>query len=188
MAQESDELRQQIDEQRAEISGTVSEIENRVRPSRIAARRTDLVKQRMSGWKDAVFGSSDDGWDRHGSVGTSQDSLADRASGVASTAADTIRHGPERARRETRGNPLAAGAVALGAGWLVAGLMPESRQERKLVARAEPKLAEAVATAKSEGEALASELKEPAKEAAEQMQHSAKDAAAEVAHHAKESS
>lgn len=187
MAQEPDELRQQIDEHRAEISGTVTEIENRVRPSRIAARRTDAVKQRMSGWKDAVFGGSDDGWDRQGAVGT-QDSLADRASGIASDAADTIRHGPELARRQTRGNPLAAGAVALGAGWLVAGLMPESRQERKLVARAEPKLAEAVATAKSEGESLVSELKEPAKEAAEQMQHSAKDAASEVAHHAKEPS
>ena len=195
MAQESDELRQQIDSQRAEISGTVSEIENRVRPSRIAARSSDRLKHRMTGWRDAVFGGADDRRSPYGDEsgygygttgygtggdGSSENGMAHRASDAASSAADSIRHSPEFARRETRGNPLAAGAIALGAGWLVAGLLPESRQERKLVQRAEPKLAEAAATAKSEGAAVAEEMREPAKEAAKELQDTSKDAARHV--------
>lgn len=191
MAQESDQLRHQIDSQRAEISGTVTEIENRVRPSRIASRSTDRMKHRMAGWKEAVFGGSDDGRTSYGSSGsgsaghrtadTSEQGLTDRASGAASSAADTVRHSPELARRETRGNPLAAGAIALGTGWLVAGLLPESGQERKLVRRAEPKLAEAASTAKSEGAAVADEMREPAEDAAKQLQDTSKDAAQHVA-------
>jgi hypothetical protein len=182
MAEQADELRGQIDTQRAEITDTVREIENRVLPSRIAARRTDMMKQRMRGWKDAVFGGSDDEWAYAGNGGNSQHGLADRASNVASSAADTIRHGPDAARRTTRGNPLAAGGIALGAGWLVAGLLPTSRRERELVRRAEPKIAEAMSTAKDEGAAIAHELREPAKQAAEEMQETAKDAAKQVAH------
>lgn len=197
MAQESDQLRHQIDTQRAEISDTVSEIENRVRPSRIAARGTDRLKHRMTGWRHAVFGGSDDHRSAYGtgyeSVGSgygtagygtagdgSENGLGHRASDVASSAADSIRHSPEFARRETRGNPLAAGAIALGAGWLVAGLVPESRQERKLVQRAEPKLAEAASTAKSEGAAVAHEMRDEAKEAAKELQDTTKDAARHV--------
>lgn len=193
MAQEPDQLRHQIDTQRAEISGTVSEIENRVRPSRIAARSTDRLKHRMTGWRHAVFGGPDD--DRsayatgYGSVGagygsagdgSSENGIAHRASDAASSAADTIRHSPDFARRETRGNPLAAGAIALGAGWLVAGLLPESRQERQLVRRAEPKLAEAASAAKSEGAAIVEEMREPAKDAAEHVKDTTKDAARHV--------
>lgn len=186
MAQESDELRRQIDSQRAEISGTVSEIENRVRPSRIAARRTDRVKHRMTGWRDAVFGGPDDDWTENGND-SSQSGMVERASDMTSGAADSVRHAPQAARRETRGNPLAAGAIALGAGWLVAGLVPGSRQERKLVERAEPKLADAASTARAEGESLAEEVREPAKEAAEDMQDTVKDAAQHVRHSASES-
>ena len=195
MAQESDQLRHQIDSQRAEISGTVSEIENRVRPSRIAARNTERMKQRMTGWRHAVFGGSDDGGSAYGtgyeSVGSgygttgnggSGDGMAHRASDAASSAADTIRHSPEFARKEARSNPLAAGAIALGAGWLVAGLMPQSQKERELVRRAEPKLAEAAATVKSEGEAVVQEMREPAKDAAKQLQDTSKDAAQHVTH------
>jgi hypothetical protein len=179
MAQEPEQLRQQIEDQRAQISDTVGELENRVVPSRIAARRTDRAKNRMAEWRDNVFGGSGNGSPSHG-VGSP--GASDRASSMVAGATDTVRHTPDMARSGTKGNPLAAGAIALGAGWLLAGVLPESRQERKLVQRVEPELAEAAAAVSSEGAELADELREPAKDAAEQLRATTKDAAEHVAH------
>ena len=36
------------------------------------------------------------------------------------------------ARRQTQGNPLAAGLIAFGVGWLVSSLLPDSQKEREL--------------------------------------------------------
>jgi hypothetical protein len=181
MAQEPDQLRQQIEAQRAQISDTVGELENRVVPSRIAARRTDRAKNRMAEWRDNVFGGSGNGSPGHG-AGDSSPGASDRASSMVAGATDTVRHTPEMARSGTKGNPLAAGAIALGAGWLLAGVLPESRQERKLVKRVEPELAEAASAVSSEGAELADELREPAKDAAERLRATTKDAAGHVAH------
>ena len=59
MAQEPDQLRNQLDRQRAEIAGTVDQIENRVNPSHVLARRSDRIKRRVTDWKDAVFGNDE---------------------------------------------------------------------------------------------------------------------------------
>ncbi len=85
----TDELRNQIDEQRAAISDTVEQIENRVVPGRVMARSQDRVKDRMSGLKPS-------GW---------FDNLS---------------------------NPLVAGALALGAGWVVGSIIPRSEAEQRL--------------------------------------------------------
>lgn len=47
----TDQLRNQIDEQRAAISDTVEQIENRVVPGRVMARGQDRVRGRMAGLK-----------------------------------------------------------------------------------------------------------------------------------------
>lgn len=187
MDQEPDELRDDIDRRRSQISATVDQIENRVSPSRVMARRTDRVRNRLTDWKDSVFGNDEPNYpqrsQRYTGFDTDDDegqSAADRARDMASSATDTVQQAPHMVRRQTRGNPLAAGVVALGAGWLVGSLLPESRTERKAARRIEPQLAEIADTAKAEGQALAEDLKGPAKEAVESVKQEGKRAVDEV--------
>ena len=82
---------------------------------------------------------------------------------------------------------MAAGAIALGAGWLIGSLLPESRSERRAVQRIEPQLAGAAAEARDEAQALADDLREPAKDAADQVKDRGRDAAGDVKDQANQS-
>ena len=195
MAQEPDQLRDQIDRQRAEISGTVDQIENRVNPSHVLARRSDKVKRRMTDWKDAVFGNDEPDYPQprsrtvhppRGATASDQssgDGVGDRVGDAMSSASGSIQQAPQAVRRQARGNPMAAGAIALGAGWLIGSLLPESRTEQRAARRLEPQLSDAADTVRQEGEALADDLKQPAREAADQVKQTGRDAATEVKDH-----
>ena len=186
MAQDQDQLRAQLDQQRAEISDTIDQIENRVRPGHVMARRTDRVKRRLHDWKDSVFGNDEPDYPSPragyrsptvGQTGGSDRGIVHRVGDAASGATDTVQHAPAAVRRQTQGNPMAAGAIALGAGWLIGSLIPESRSERRAIRRVEPQLSDAATTLKHEGQHLVDDLKEPAKRAAEDVKHSGRDAA-----------
>ena len=73
---------------------------------------------------------------------------------------------PDLARRQARGNPLAAGAVALAAGWLVGSLLPASAKERELATSAKDQAQPLLDEAKSVAQETAEGLKEPAQQAA----------------------
>src|SRR5690606_31820639 len=60
MAQTARDLRRDLESQRARISHTVDEIENRVVPGRMMARRRYAMRQRLSGLRDRVMGHDDD--------------------------------------------------------------------------------------------------------------------------------
>lgn len=189
MDQEPDQLRAQIDRQRGEISGTIDQIENRVNPSHVLARRQDSVKRRFTDWKDSVFGNAEPDYRQPGGRTTgsydsadSEPGLGERMGDAAAAASDTVHHAPDAMRRQTRGNPMAAGAIAVGAGWLIGSLLPETRQEQRAVRKVEPQLSEAAATVKEEGRALADDLKEPAKHAADEVKQTGQEAASEVKH------
>ena len=196
MAQEPDQLRNQLDRQRAEISGTVDQIENRVNPSHVLARRSDRMKRRVTDWKDTVFGNDQPDYPQPrsrttyqspglASSGEQSDSggMSERVGDAMSSASDTVQQAPQAVRRQARGNPMAAGAIALGAGWLISSLLPESRTEQRAVRKVEPQLSDAADTIKQEGQALADDLKQPAQDTAEQMKQTGRDAATEVKDH-----
>ncbi len=95
-------------------------------------------------------------------------------SDAASSAATAIQDAPQAARRQTQGNPLAAGLIAFGAGWLVSSLLPASRQEQQLAEQARNKaselgqpLAEAAKQAATE---VKDNLQEPARQAVDSVQ------------------
>lgn len=205
MAHDVDELRAQIDAQRSEITGTVEQIENRIRPGRIMARRRDRVRRTMTDWKDAVFGNDepdypDADWYRYG-PGSSpggrtsddrvheQDGIVGRASHTASAAADAVRgsvhDAPSIVRRQARGNPMAAGLMAVGAGWLVGSVLPRSERERAMAQRIEPALSDVAAAVKHEGEELASEMREPVLDAVADVKLTGQEAVADVRDEAK---
>lgn len=182
-AADTDEMRARIEQQRAEISHTVDQIGNRVTPSHIMARRQDRMRRRLAGWKDNVFGNDEPDFapprgDRHRvEEPESEPGVRERMGDAASTASLTAQEAPEAVRRQTRGNPLAAGAIALGTGWLIGSLLPESSTERRAVQRVEPQLKQAASEMHDEARGLADDLREPAKHAATQVKQTGTDAA-----------
>jgi hypothetical protein len=181
-------LRRDMDVRRERISDTVNQIEYRVRPDYIWARRRASARQRLTGWKDAVFGNDDhgDGAASRRDPYADDGSMMERGRERGAEAAHVVGQAPTALRRQTRGNPLAAGAVALGAGWLIGSLLPESRTERQLAAKAEPRLAEGAAAAKDQVSDAAHSVEDAAREAAGKVQEAGRDAAHDVANSGKD--
>ncbi len=96
---------------------------------------------------------------------------------AASTAAGAVQEAPQAIRRQTRGNPLAAGLIAFGAGWLVSSLLPASRREQELADQAKQVAQERVApVAQQVAGEVKENLREPAQQAVESLKTTAQDA------------
>jgi hypothetical protein len=160
MGQRTEELSQDIERTRHRLRDDLEALDEKVRPSRVVARRTSKMKAGVSRAKERVMGTAGDAAGAAGNV-------------------------PETAIRRTEGNPLAAGAIAFAAGWLVSSLVPASDTEERVarevgdraMAGAEP-VKEEVARAASE---LKDDLEQPARDAAQHLRESTGEAAATVA-------
>ena len=116
-----DAIRAEIDRTRGRLSEDVDVLTESVRPSSVAKRTAQRATSRASRLKETVMGTAHD----------TTSAGSDKAHG----AAEAVKDVPDMARRQARGNPLAAGAVALAAGWLVGSLLPASEKERQLAIR-----------------------------------------------------
>lgn len=185
MSQDPDEIRTNIEHTRSDLGRDVDALAEKVSPSKAVGRQTDKVRDKLSGAKEAVFGSPDDGslYGQGSSGGMVQDAR-DRAGEMAHQASQAVQDAPAEVRRRTRGNPLAAGLIALGAGWLIASLIPASRVEQD-AARAVKDQAEPVV---EEAKAMAQEVGEHLRPQAEEAVDSVKDTAAEGVEHVKDRS
>jgi cell division septum initiation protein DivIVA len=165
-----DQIRNEIEATRAELSGDVNALAGSVKPGNVARRQADKVRSGVSALKDNVMGTAEDL--THNVKDTASD-LGQSASGAAGGTKSAV-------RQKARGNPLAAGLVAFAAGWLVSSLIPATEAEQQgataLKERAEP-LKEQVTSAVKE---VASNLQEPARDAVEQVKSSATDSAQTV--------
>ena len=90
---------------------------------------------------------------------------ADTVGSAASAVGDTASNLPTAARTRTRGNPLAAGLVAFGIGWLASSLLPSTRQEQQLAQSAKEQAEPLVQGAKDAAQDVAEHLRQPAQEA-----------------------
>lgn len=165
-----DQIRNEIEATRAELSGDVNALADSVKPGNVARRQADKVRSGVSSLKDNVMGTAEDL--THSVKDTASD-LGQSASGAAGGTKSAV-------RQKARGNPLAAGLVAFAAGWLVSSLIPATEAEQQgataLKEKAEP-LKEQVTSAVKE---VASNLQEPARDAVEQVKSSATDSAQTV--------
>jgi len=165
-----DQIRNEIEATRAELSGDVNALADSVKPGNVARRQADKVRSGVSSLKDNVMGTAED--IGHNVKDTASD-LGQSASGAAGGTKSAV-------RQKARGNPLAAGLVAFAAGWLISSLIPASEAEQQgataLKEKAEP-LTEQVTSAVKE---VASNLQEPARDAVEQVKSSATDSAQTV--------
>ena len=201
-----EQIRREIERTQAALSQDVDALTEKVTPGKIVERRVDRARDTATRLKEKVMGS--DPYARHGSGGGSVQSAAstatDRVSGTASsaassvqdaassaagtvqdaatTAAGAVQEAPAAIRRQTRGNPLAAGLIAFGAGWLVSSLLPATRREQELADQAKQVAQERVQPVAQQVAAEVKEnLREPAQQAAESVRSTAQDARDTVA-------
>lgn len=206
MAERTDELRADIEQRRQRIGSTVDQIENRVRPGRVAARGRYRIRRRVVDWRDRIMGNDEPNYPgdaRYGypQAGYPAHEAAASASGLTgegtgqggdvrqrlSEAGDRMEQAPEMVRRRTRGNPLAAGLVAMGAGLLVGSLFPGTGAERQAARRIQPAVGQAVSEAAEKGRDMAEEVKDSARQSTERVKREATEASAEAKEQAQES-
>lgn len=156
-----DEIRADIERTRGELGSDVDALADKVSPSSIAHRQTEKVKSRFQGVRESVMGAAD----------SARSSASDSASGASDHAKDVAQRGVEKAK----GNPLAIGLIAFGAGWLVSSLIPASDKEEELAVELKDKAAPLVDEVKEQAKDAGSQLGDVAKEHAQDLKGTAQD-------------
>ncbi|WP_410592331.1 DUF3618 domain-containing protein [Amycolatopsis sp. lyj-23] len=186
---EPERIRREIEGTQRNLSTDVNALTEKVSPGRIVERRVGRVRTAFGNARDRVMGTATDQASAAGDkVGSVASTAGDKVSSAAGTVGDTVSsaagavgEAPAAIQRGTRGNPLAAGLIAFGAGWLVSSLLPASEPERKLAGQATDLAREHVApVAQHAAEELKENLREPAQQAAESVKSEAADAVSTV--------
>jgi ElaB/YqjD/DUF883 family membrane-anchored ribosome-binding protein len=170
-----DQLRREIEETQRELSSDVNALTEKVTPSRIVQRRVGRARRALTGMTTAIMGTASDNTsavsDR---MGTAASSVADTMTSAASSAAETVGDAPAAVRRGTQGNPLAAGLIVFGLGWLTASLLPPSKREREIADQAKDLAQEHIVPVAGD---LADQLRDNLQQSAEQAVESIKSTA-----------
>ena len=178
-----DEIRAEIERTRAALSDDVDALTDTANPKKIAQRQVDKAKDAVVGVKDRVMGSADDARtttraaERRPVVGPVRPAdVQDKASAVG----DAVTGAPAAAKQKTRGNPLAAGLIAFGAGLLISSLFPSSQKEQEAVSGLQEKARAAEGEGAEAAKDVGAQLKEPAQEAVESVKSTAAEGAQNV--------
>jgi len=182
-----DVIRRQIEDTRANLSYDVDALNEKVNPTRVVDRRVGRAKSTVTGLKDRVFGAAQE--HGHSAGGTASNmasnvqgtasNVAGNVQGAASSAMDAVQSAPQTIQRQAQGNPLAAGLIAFGVGWLVSSLMPTSEKEKQLASQAE-------SAVKEHSQPLVDQAKNVAQEIGDNLKPAAQDAVQSVKETAQE--
>jgi Protein of unknown function (DUF3618) len=167
MTNDPDEIREQIEATRSHLSQDVNTLADTVNPAHAAKRTVGHARTAVLGAKDRVMGAASGA-----AAGTT-----DAASGTMSAVGDKVSAAPGQLRRQTAGNPLAVGLIAVGVGWLVGSLLPASAAEEQAAVKVKEAATPVVTDAAREA---AASLQGPAQDAAQSVRDRAADAAAAV--------
>ncbi|MEH1168195.1 DUF3618 domain-containing protein [Micromonospora sp. CPCC 205539] len=199
MSTDPDQIRREIEATRNSLSSDVDALAYKVSPSRIVDDRKQRARAALQNVRDKVMGTASDlghgtghatqsVGDRASSAASSvsdaahsaASSVSDAAHSAASTVGDAAHRAPGVIRRKSEGNPLAAGLIAFGVGWLASSLIPASRREQQAATQVKEKVSEHSGAVKDKLGEVASELKdelrEPAQHAAESVKSTAQGA------------
>jgi Protein of unknown function (DUF3618) len=159
-----DEIREQIERTRADLSDNVNALADTVNPAHVAGRQVDKVKGAVFGakdkMKDKVMGGADEGSDSR-----------------LSSAGSAVTGAPGQLTSQAKGNPLAAGLIAFGAGLLAGSLLPSSSAEQQAATKAKEAATPMLSDAAKE---MSGNLREPAQSAMEAVKGTATDAVSNV--------
>jgi ElaB/YqjD/DUF883 family membrane-anchored ribosome-binding protein len=187
-----DVIRRQIEDTRRELSYDVDALNEKVNPARVVDRRVSAAKGRVTNLKEKVMGTAQDttyqaqgmASNAASSVQGAASSAADSVQSAASSAVGAVQQAPDTVVRQTQGNPLAAGLIAFGVGWLVSSLLPASEKEKQLAQQAESAVKEHKDTllepARQAAQEMGEQLKPAAQDAVESVKSTAQDAATTV--------
>ena len=186
MTDNPDEIRRDIERTRRELSSNVDALTEKVSPSRVVERRVERARGAVTSVKEKVMGTA------NSTSSSAQDTMSSAASSVsdaASTVADTASQAPQMARQRTQGNPLAAGLIAFGAGWLISSILPASEKEQQAAAAIKDKASEhsdkITGPLSQAAHEVTDNLREPAQQAVDSIKSTATDAASTVTDEAK---
>ena len=174
MTSDPDQIRGNIEHTQKNLSADVDALAEKVTPSRIVERRVGQTRSAMTSVKDRIMGSAAETTSTvSGTASSAAVSAKDTLTAKASSAADVASSAPEQARQRTRGNPLAAGLVAFGAGWLLSSVLPATEPEQEAAAQVKD-------LAMEKGRPIAQELGQAGQEAAQGLRESAQHRAKSV--------
>jgi hypothetical protein len=186
MTSDPDEIRGNIEQTQKNLSADVDALAGKVSPSRIVERRDEQTRSAMTSVKDRIMGSAAETTSTvSGTASSAAASAKDTLAAKASSAADMASSAPEQARQRARGNPLAAGLVAFGAGWLLSSLLPATEPEQQAAAQVKDLAMEKGRPVAQDlgqaGQEAAQNLRESAQQRAQSVKETATDAASTVA-------
>ncbi|MGI8700281.1 MAG: DUF3618 domain-containing protein [Nocardioidaceae bacterium] len=191
MGQSPEELREEIERTRQDLSRDVDLINEKVSPQRIVQRRVDKTKTAVGSIRERVMGTASSGTS---AIGDKASAIGDKASAAQSSVSDAVGAvggAPDAARRQAEGNPLAAGLVAFGAGMLIASLLPASQAEQNAAVALQDKASDLKEPLKEEMSQIANDLKDdmqaPAQAAVQSLRDTATDAVQTVQEQGKSS-
>jgi hypothetical protein len=212
--EDPDRIRREIEHTQAQVGRDVDALAEKVTPGRIVERRVGRVRSTAARWRDRVMGSApgpvhagrdlgspSDAWgavrDRAGDLqqraGEAVSNATSTGGGAvqqaASTAGSVLQQAPQVARQQAQGNPLAAGLIAFGAGWLVSSLLPATAREQRLAEQAYEQGRDRARELAPVAQQVAGEVREnlrgPAQEAVESVRSTATEGGQTVADEAK---
>ena len=114
MGQSTEELKRDIEHTRADMSGTLDAIEDRVSPSRMIQRRKNRVAESVHALRERVMGAASEM--EHG------------VAAAAGDVTDTIKDAPHAVARGTEGAPMVAGGDRLRARFPARSGVPGDRR------------------------------------------------------------
>jgi gas vesicle protein len=170
MSNDPDQIRAEIERTRANLSENVNSLTDTVTPSHIAKRQVGKARTAVFGIRDNVIGTASQ-------VGSAATDAASGLGDTASAVGNTVTEAPAVVRTQTAGNPLAAGLIAVGVGWLVGSLLPATAAEKQAAVQVKQTATPAIADAAQQ---VTDHLKEPAAQAVASVQDAASEAAATV--------
>jgi Protein of unknown function (DUF3618) len=189
-----DAIRREIEQTRAELAGDVDRLADRTSPKRVVRRNVDRLGSRFSNMRESVMGAPRSAGssvqDAAGSAAGSVKDVAGSAAGsvkdAAGTAADAVRDTPHRVVRQTRGNPLAVGLIAFGAGLVAASLIPASEAEKQAGQKLAEHSDDLLDKVREPFDEIKQDVTDSARESAQQVKETARDAAQTAAQSTKE--
>lgn len=168
-----DQIERETTQRREALARDVARFNEKASPSSFLQRRKAKLQETTGSLKDNLMGPSGSpagaAKDRAGSAVSSvqdaTDALGEKVSGTLST---------DGLARQTRGNPVAAGVIAFGVGWLLSSLAPVSDAEQKAAAKVEDAVGDPL---KESAQEMAGNLQQPVQDSAQALRSTATDAA-----------
>lgn len=174
MSNDPEQIRERIEITRGTLSADVNTLADTVRPGNVARRQVDKVRGVASSTKEKIMGTASDLGSSASDLGTSGGSAL---SDAATSSQQAVKAAPGTVKAQTQGNPLAAGLIAFGAGWLVASLIPATRAEQRAATTAKENASVVTEPISDAAGQVGSNLQAPAQEAVDTVRSAATDAA-----------